>query len=256
MVPPGRRDPFSSPVTKRGCLQSSYGVSQVALVVKNLPASAGDIRDAGSIPGLGRSPGGGLGNPPKYSCLENPMDRGAWQASAHRIAQSWTGLKQLSMHGQCSYASVCHDGSLGQEVYPQQSQTPQEKPTMKCNRAAEATVTKRADPRKCSLLQREHWSPSRIPGTGKGEPSGGGVSLQVGDSHTMLVLIFTTVNLHDSLFLDSQPGRGGIFTSKPSSGWTLSSSLCCCSSLARTLFHLLELASDSAIQKREVLLPI
>ena len=74
---------------------------------------------------------------------------------------------------------------------------------MKCNRAAEATVTKRADLRKCSLLQREHWSPSRIPGTGKGEPSGGGVSLQVGDSHTMLVLIFTTVNLHDSLFLDS-----------------------------------------------------
>ena len=78
MVPPGRRDPFSSPVTKRGCLQSSYGASQVALVVKNPPASAGDIRDAGSIPGLGRSPGGGLGNPPEHSCLENPMDRGAW----------------------------------------------------------------------------------------------------------------------------------------------------------------------------------
>ena len=46
--------------------------------VKNLPASAGDTRDAGSIPGLGRSPGGGHGNPFQYSCLENPMDRGAW----------------------------------------------------------------------------------------------------------------------------------------------------------------------------------
>jgi len=46
--------------------------------VKNLPASAGDIRDAGSIPGWGRSPGGGNGNPLQYSCLENPMDGGAW----------------------------------------------------------------------------------------------------------------------------------------------------------------------------------
>ena len=53
------------------------GTSQV-LVVKNLLANSGDIRDAGSIPGLGRSPGGGHGNPLQYSCLENPMDRGAW----------------------------------------------------------------------------------------------------------------------------------------------------------------------------------
>ena len=51
--------------------------SQVVLVVKNLPASAGDIKDAGSIPGLGRSPGGGNGNPLQYSCLENPTDRGS-----------------------------------------------------------------------------------------------------------------------------------------------------------------------------------
>ena len=56
------------------------GASQLALVVKNSPANAGDIRDAGSIPGLGRSPGGGHGNPFQDSCLENPMDRGAWQA--------------------------------------------------------------------------------------------------------------------------------------------------------------------------------
>ena len=53
------------------------GASQVALVVKNPPANAGDVRDAGLIPGLGRSPGGRNGNLLQYSCLENPMDRGA-----------------------------------------------------------------------------------------------------------------------------------------------------------------------------------
>ena len=56
-------------------------------VVKNLPVNAGDIRDAGSIPGLGRSPVGGNSNPLQYSCLENPMDRGAWQAAVHRVAE-------------------------------------------------------------------------------------------------------------------------------------------------------------------------
>ena len=58
--------------------------SQAALVVKNLPASAGDMRDAGSVPGLGRYPGEGPGNPLQDSCLENPMNRGAWQATVHR----------------------------------------------------------------------------------------------------------------------------------------------------------------------------
>ena len=61
--------------------------SQVVLVVKNPPANAGDIRDAGLIPGLGRFLGEGNGNPPQYSCLENPMDRGAWQAIIHRVAK-------------------------------------------------------------------------------------------------------------------------------------------------------------------------
>ena len=55
-----------------------FGTSQVMLMVKNLPANAGDIRDGDSIPRLGRSPGGGNGNPLLYSCLENPMDREAW----------------------------------------------------------------------------------------------------------------------------------------------------------------------------------
>ena len=57
-------------------------------VVKNLPANAGDSGDAGSIPGWGRSPGGGNGNPPQYSYLKNPMDRGAWQATVHGISKS------------------------------------------------------------------------------------------------------------------------------------------------------------------------
>jgi len=63
---------------------------QVALVVKNPPANAGDVRDMGSIPRLGRSPGGGHGNPLQYSCLENLMDRGAWWATVHRLAKSQT----------------------------------------------------------------------------------------------------------------------------------------------------------------------
>ena len=69
----------------------------MALVVKNLPANAGHIRDVGWIPGLGRSPGGGHGNPLQYSCLENPMDRGAWWAAVHGAAKNQTGLKQFSM---------------------------------------------------------------------------------------------------------------------------------------------------------------
>ena len=64
-------------------------LSQVALAVENLPANAGD-RDAGSIPGSGRCPGGGHGNPLQYSCLENPVDRGAWRATVHRIPKSRT----------------------------------------------------------------------------------------------------------------------------------------------------------------------
>ena len=59
----------------------------MVLVVKNLPAKAVDVRDTGGIPGSGRSPGGGHGNPLQYSCLENPIYRGAWQATVHRFAE-------------------------------------------------------------------------------------------------------------------------------------------------------------------------
>ena len=74
------------------------GPSQVALLVKNSPANAGDVRDVGLISGLGRSPGGGYGSPLQYSYLENPMDRGAWRATVHRVTESWTVLKWLSIH--------------------------------------------------------------------------------------------------------------------------------------------------------------
>ena len=62
-------------------------MDQMALVVKNLPANVGDIRDSGSIPGSGRSHGGGNGNLLQYSCLENTVDRGAWWAIFHRVAK-------------------------------------------------------------------------------------------------------------------------------------------------------------------------
>ena len=67
-------------------------------MVKNLPANTGDLRDVDSISGSGRTPRGGHGNPLQYSCLENPMDRGAWQATVHGVAKSWTQLKQLGTH--------------------------------------------------------------------------------------------------------------------------------------------------------------
>ena len=71
----------------------------MVLVVKN---SSTNARDAGSIPGLGRSPRGGNGNPLQYSCLEKPMDRGAWWAIVHRVAKSRTQLKRLN-NGACTW---------------------------------------------------------------------------------------------------------------------------------------------------------
>ena len=61
-------------------------------MVNNPPANAGDTRDLGSIPGSGRFPGVGHGNPLQYSCLENSIDRGAWQATVHKAEKSWTQL--------------------------------------------------------------------------------------------------------------------------------------------------------------------
>ena len=72
-------------------------------VVKNLPANAAEARDTGSIPGLGRSPGGGNGNPLQYSCLENSMDTGAWWAAVHGVTKSWTELSTNICMYACTY---------------------------------------------------------------------------------------------------------------------------------------------------------
>ena len=73
----------------------SLGASQVPQLVKNPPASTVDLRDVGLFPWLRRSPGEGTGIPLQYSCLENPMDRGAWQSTVHGVTKS---LMRLSMH--------------------------------------------------------------------------------------------------------------------------------------------------------------
>ena len=78
-------------------------------MVKNPLVNSGDIRDVGSIPGSGKSSGGGHGNPLQYSCLENPMDRGAWRATVHGVAMSQTRLKQQSTMGLDAMISVFLD---------------------------------------------------------------------------------------------------------------------------------------------------
>ena len=70
-------------------------------MIKNLPADAGDPKDAGSVPGLGKSPGEGHGHPLQYSCLENPMDREAWQATVHRVSES--DMTEVTWHTHSVY---------------------------------------------------------------------------------------------------------------------------------------------------------
>ena len=92
----------------------NFGASQQTLVVKNPPANAGDVRDAHLILGSGRSPGGGCGNPLQYSCLENPMGRGA---TVQRVAKNMTRSKQLSMHSQKCSANLLHVCYSGVRTY-------------------------------------------------------------------------------------------------------------------------------------------
>ena len=88
----------------------------MTLEIKDGPANAGAIGDKGSIPGLGRSPGGGNGNPLQYSYLENPMDRGACWATVHRVTMSQTRLKRLSMHTHMhAWLHKRHDSALETE---------------------------------------------------------------------------------------------------------------------------------------------
>ena len=98
----------------------------VALVVKNLPPNAGDIRDTGSIPGLGRSPAGGQGNTLQYACLENPMDRepgGLQSMGSHRVRYDRSNLVHTQGHGWSLFRlftdlthSLAEDGHFGQHL--------------------------------------------------------------------------------------------------------------------------------------------
>ena len=105
------------------------------LVVKNLPANAGGIRDSSLIPGLGRSSEGGNGNPLQYSCLENPMDRGTWRATVHGVAKSWTRLSThahiLKIYWICySIASILCFGFFCSRSYEILAPSPGIKPTL------------------------------------------------------------------------------------------------------------------------------
>ena len=82
----------------------------MALVAKNLLANAGDMRDVGLTPGSERSHGRGHTNPPQFSCWENPMDRGSWWATVHKVTKSQTRLKQLSMHAGMLDSSILGTG--------------------------------------------------------------------------------------------------------------------------------------------------
>ena len=93
---------FSKMLTYLHMFTRNWGSFQVAPVVKDPPANAGDIRDSSLIAGLGRDPGGRHDNLLWYSCLENPMDGGAWWAVLHRVAKRQTWLKWLSMHARFS----------------------------------------------------------------------------------------------------------------------------------------------------------
>ena len=84
-------------------LHENIPASHVVLVVKNLPANAGDVKRRVLDPWVG-NPGGGNGNPLQHSCLDNPMDRGAWWATVRRVTQSRTRLRQLSVHT-CMYVT-------------------------------------------------------------------------------------------------------------------------------------------------------
>ena len=122
----GRRGPLGSPTMCTGIsLLTSFMNSTGSSVVKNLPTSAGDTRDTGLIPASGRSPGGGNGNPLQYSCLGNPMDRGAWRLTVRGVTKSYTRLfnnsRPLSL-GRISREGPTHWWPWGPAVTPPDKQ--------------------------------------------------------------------------------------------------------------------------------------
>ena len=97
---------FFSCLVSTVCMDHSFFGSPGAPIITNPPASIGAAGDAGLIPGLGRPPGGGHGNPLQYSCLENPVDRGPWQATIRGVTKSRTEQKRLS--ALCTHTQVFH----------------------------------------------------------------------------------------------------------------------------------------------------
>ena len=86
-------------------------------MVKNLPANAGDLRDMGSIPWSGRSPGGGHGDPLQYYCLETPVDTRVWGATVHRVAKTQTQLKQLGVQAERNEMEVSSDEQKWRQLF-------------------------------------------------------------------------------------------------------------------------------------------
>ena len=125
--------------------------SQLALVVKNPPANA---RDTGLIPGSGKSPGGGHGNPLQCSCLENPMDRGSWRTSAHGVAECHTCLRRFSMHTRCRHR--CTGEKIGSERCNRQCVTWQ--------RQGKLSSKSRTTWQRPGVLIVLFWSPALTPG--------------------------------------------------------------------------------------------
>ena len=141
-------------LTVTDSLQSQWGFPSGS-VVENLPANTGDT---GSVPGLGRSPGGGNGNPLQYSCLENPMGRGAWQATVHGISESNT--TDHVCKNTCAKAT---EGREGQTIPPSRSLWPKD---------SGRTRNFNTDPHPASQFTVAHLPPLRTTSSHKQQASG------------------------------------------------------------------------------------
>ena len=151
------------------CFNTSLRASQVALVVKNLPASIGDLRDAGSIPGSGRFPGGGHGNPLQYSCLETPGDKGAWALTM----SNEIGYRHTFSSVQFSH-SVVSNSLRPHELWPTRLLCPWDSPGKNtgvgCHALLQGTfLTQGSNPCLLSLL---HWQVGSLPLAPPGKPNG------------------------------------------------------------------------------------
>ena len=147
----------------------THGGSLVAQLVKNPPASAGDVRDVGSVPGSGRSPEEGNGNPLRSSCLENPTDRGAWQTRVHRVTKTQARLSALSffimLRNNNSYLFVIYHCRLNAHTHFPGG--PSKEPACQCRRRERRGF----DPWVGKIPWRREWQPTPVflPGESHGQ---------------------------------------------------------------------------------------